>query len=169
MLRHFCISSAAAPRITKTRYYPHLPTSTDHHLRRKNKREAFLKVQNFKNPLWGKEGLWKLLVDRPASSCSWAVAKKRVKTAEGRAAGAWDLAETLNMADEIREFDLRKPAMADEQLKFYEVYVVCACHNVSSFNPSSSSLSTSSSSPHLALDGIERELSTELDFVFSFL
>jgi hypothetical protein len=26
---------------------PHLPTSTDHHLRRKNKREAFLKVQNF--------------------------------------------------------------------------------------------------------------------------
>jgi hypothetical protein len=55
---------------------------------------------------------------RPASSCSWAVAKKRVKTAEGRAAGAWDLAETLNMADEIREFDLRKPAMADEQLKF---------------------------------------------------
>lgn len=88
MLRHFCISSAAAPRITKTRYYPHLPTSTDHHLRRKTKREAFLKLQNFKNPLWGKEGLWKLLVDRPASSCSWAVAKKRVKTAEGRAAGA---------------------------------------------------------------------------------
>jgi hypothetical protein len=86
------------------------------------------------------------------------VAKKRVKTAEGRAAGAWDLAETLNMADEIRGFDLRKPAMTDEQLKFYYVYVVCACHNVSSFNPCCSSLSTSSSSPQMALDGIEREL-----------
>ncbi len=101
MLRHFCISSAAAPRITKNPLLPHLPTSTDHHLRRKNKREAFLKVQNFKNPLWGKEGPWKLLV-RPtsivmfvgcgeeASEDRWRPCSRRMRPRRNSEYGGWN-------------------------------------------------------------------------------